>query len=199
MFKCLNFLVLAFLLAILVIFGHSFLLDKTGEYLFQKDELKPSDVIVVLSGEEAERVEYGVRLFKEGWARKNRIIMTGGPVVWRYTWSALMKMQAESLGISGKYILMEDGSRSTAEEARHTKELLEKQGYTSIMLVTSPYHSKRASKIFKTVMGDGVRVISAPVEESWFSFEGWWKRPRDRDTVFSEYLKFVRFWIFGVD
>jgi uncharacterized SAM-binding protein YcdF (DUF218 family) len=199
MFKCLNFLVLALLLAVVVIFGHSFLLDKAGEYLLQRDELKPSDVIVVLSGEEVERVEYGVRLFKDGWARENRIIMTGGPLVWKYTSSALMKVQAESMGISGKYILIVNDSRSTAEEARHTKELLEKKGYTSIMLVTSPYHSKRASKIFKSVMGDSVRVITAPVEESWFRFEDWWKRSRDRDTVFSEYAKLVRLWIFGVD
>lgn len=198
MFKCIKLLIAVGILSAVVFVGHSYLLGKAGRYLLRKDDLKPADVIVVLSGEETERIEYGVKLFKEEWARKNRIIMSGGPAVGKQTWASLMKEYAEYLGVPGQYILTEDRSRSTEENAVYTKELLDKCGYKSMILVTSPYHSERSSIIFKRIMGDRIRVISAPCDNSWFKFDEWWKRRRDRDTVLSEFSKFIRIWLFGV-
>ena len=105
---------------------------------------------------------------------------------------------AEYLGIPGKNILIEDKSRTTEEDAKFTKEILQKYKYKSLILVTAPYHSKRAASIFRKVMGTDIKIISAPVENSWFKFEDWWKRRRDRSMVLSEYSKFVWLWIFGV-
>lgn len=200
MFRCIKLIILVTAFAALIFFGHGFILDKTGEYLYKKDELSPADVIVVLSGEKTERVEYGVKLFKQGWARKDRIIMTGGLGVWKYSWASLMKKHAEHLGISGRVILLADKSRSTEEDAKSTKEILIKHGYKSIIIVTSPYHSKRAYKIFQRVMGKEIKIICAPapVENSWLKLDEWWKRRRDRAMVLSEYTKFIWFWIFGV-
>ena len=197
MCRCFKLALFLFLACVLVILGHSFMFGYMGRYIYEKDALKPADVIVVLAGREKERVEYGVKLFKEDWARKDRIIMSGGPLLWNYTAAALMKLQAESLGIPRKNIILEDRSMTTAEEAEYTREILDKYGYRSIILVTSPYQSKRAGIIFRKVMGDNVRVICAPVEDSWFRFDDWWRRPRERDTVLQEYAKFMRLWIFG--
>jgi uncharacterized SAM-binding protein YcdF (DUF218 family) len=198
MFKVMRIIIMLVILAVVVFFGHHVILDKAGQFIYQKDELKPADIIVILAGEETERVEYGVKLFKEGWSRKDRIIMAGGPVVWKYSWASLMKRHAEDLGVSGNMILLEEKSRTTEEDARFTKEILLHHGYTSIILVTSPYHSKRAFKIFQTVMGDEIKIITAPVESSWFEFDDWWKRRRDRAVVFSEYSKFLWLLVFGV-
>ena len=198
MFKCLKFIILVLVLSGLVYFFHPFLLDKAGKLIYRKDELKPADVIVVLAGEERERVEYGSYLFREGWAKKDRVIMAGGPLVWKYSWASLMKEHAEYLGIPGKVILLEDKSRSTEEDAKFTKELMEKNRYTSLILVTSPYHSRRASDIFQRIMGKDIKIISAPVEHSWFKFDDWWKRRRDRAMVLNEYAKYIWLWTFGV-
>ena len=199
MFRCIKVIVLLLILAALVFFGHPFLLDKAGKFVYKKDELKPADVIVILAGEEKERVEYGAYLFREEWAKKDRIIMAGGPLVWKYTWASLMKEHAEHLGIPGKDILLEDRSRNTEEDAKYTKDILQKYKYKSLILVTSPYHSKRAYTIFQKVMGKDIKIISAPVENSWFKFEDWWKRRRDRSMVLNEYSKFLWLWIFGVN
>ena len=198
MFRCIKVIVLLLILAALVFFGHPFLLDKAGKFVYKKDELKPADVIVVLAGEEKESVEYGAYLFREEWAKKDRIIMSGGPLVWKYSWSSLMKEHAEHLGIPGKNILLEDKSRTTEENAKFTKEILQKYKYKSLILVNAPYHSKRAYTIFQKVMGKDIKIISAPVENSWFKFEDWWKRRRDRSMVLNEYSKFLWLWIFGV-
>lgn len=192
------FIFLALLIVPLYLFHvHGLILNKVAKYLYYKDELKPVDVIVVLSGEETERVEYGVKLFKEGWARKDRMILSGGPAVWKHTWASLMQEHAIYLGVPKKAIILEDKSRSTEEKARFTREILKRYGYTSIILVTSPYHSKRAFKIFKKIIGNEIKIISAPTEESWFRFDDWWKREKERKAVLSEYSKFFRLWIFG--
>ncbi len=199
MCRCLRLLVLVAIFAVVLFLGHGVILGKAGGYLLKSDELKPADAIVILSGEEKERIEYGVKLFKDGWARKDRIIMSGGPAVGNHTSASLMKEYAGYLGVPGRYVLTEDRSRSTEENAVYTKGILNRKGYRSIILVTSPYHSKRASVIFQEVLGRQVKVISAPCKRSWFSFDEWWKRRRDRDMVLSEFSKFLRIWIFGVD
>lgn len=195
--RLLKLLILLALIAVPLYFFHGFILTKAAKYLYHKDELKPADVIVILSGEETERLEYGVKLFKEGWARKDKIILTGGPVVWKHTYASLMQEHALYLGVPKKAILQEDKSTSTEENALFTKQILKRYGYTSLILVTSPYHSQRAFKIFNKIMGGEIKIISAPSEESWFRFDDWWKRKRDRKTVLSEFFKFIQFWIFG--
>lgn len=199
MLRCLRIVLTFALLGLVVFFGHGIALEKAGRYLLKKDELKPADVIVVLSGESRERVEYGVRLFQEDWAKRDRIIFTGGPVVWKYSWAALMRDHAISLGLPSRAAILEEKSGSTEEEARYVRDILRSHGFRSIILVTSPYHSRRASAIFGKVMGEDVKIISAPAEESWFRFDKWWNRRGERSKVLSEYAKFVWFWIFGIE
>jgi uncharacterized SAM-binding protein YcdF (DUF218 family) len=198
MFKFLKIVIVFAIILGLFYVSHGFIFEKAGKYLYYKDEMKPADVIVVLAGEETERVEHGVELFKEGWARRDKIILAGGPLVWKYTWASLMKEQAIFLGVPKDAILLEDRSRTTEEDARFTKEIFKKYGYKSCILVTSPYHSRRATKIFREVMADKITVISAPAEKSWFSFDEWWERRRDRAKVLDEYSKFIWLRIFGL-
>ena len=167
--------------------------------MYYADVMKPADVIVVLAGEETERVEYGVKLFKEGWARKDKIILAGGPFVWKYSSASLMQEHAISLGIPKDAIILEDQSKTTEEDAFFTKKILDEHKYMSCILVTSPYHSRRAYTIFKKIMGKEITVISAPCNKSWFRFDDWWKRRNDRATVLDEYSKFMWLWIFGIE
>lgn len=198
MFKFFKILIAFAIILALLYFGHGYILDKAGRYLYYQDVMRPADVIVILAGEETERLEYGVKLFKDGWARKDKIILAGGPVVWKYTGASLMKEHAISLGIPKNAILLEDQSRTTEEDAYFTKQILDKHQYKSCLLVTSPYHSRRAYKIFKQTLGKEVSVISTPCNKSWFRFDEWWKRRRDRAMVLKEYSKFTWLWIFGL-
>jgi len=200
MFKCIKLLVMMIILSVVVFATYETVLDKAGEYLYKKDQIKPADVIVVLGGEQTERVKFSAKLFKEGWARKDRVIMSGGPVVWKFTLAYLMKEHAKYLGVPARAIILEEKSESTEENAKYVKEILLKRGYKSIILVTSPYHSKRSYIIFQKVMGDEIEIISVPVpvEDSWLSLHGWWKKRLDRSRVLSEYAKFIWLWLFGV-
>jgi len=194
----LKLLILLAILALPVYLFHGFILDKAAKYLYCKDELKPADVIVVIpDSETGYSVDYGVKLLKEGWAKKDRIILSGGVATWKHTWASLMQEQALSLGVPRNAILLEEKSASTKENAIFTKDIIKRHGYTSLILVTSAYHSKRANKIFEKIMGNEIKVLSAPSEESKFRFENWWKRERDRRAVLIEFFKLCWFWIFG--
>jgi uncharacterized SAM-binding protein YcdF (DUF218 family) len=194
----LKLLILLAILAIPLYFSHGLILNKAVKYLYYKDELKPADVIVVIPGSETEySVAHGAKLFKEGWARKDKIILSGGNAIWKYTWSSLMKEQALSLGVPVNAIFLEEKSSSTKENALFTKKIIKKHRYTSLILVTSPYHSKRANIIFRKIMGNEIKVLSAPSEESRFQFKDWWKRERDRKAVFIEFFKLFWFSVFG--
>jgi uncharacterized SAM-binding protein YcdF (DUF218 family) len=194
----LKLLILLAILALPLYLFHGFILDRAAKYLYCKDELKPADVIVVIPDSETEySVDYGVKLFKEGWARKDRMILSGGNITWKYAWASLMQEQALSLGVPRNAILLEEKSTSTKENAVYTREIMKRHRYTSLILVTAAYHSKRAEKTFKKIMGSEVSVLSAPAEESKFRFEDWWKRERDRKAVLIEFFKFFWFRIFG--
>jgi len=198
MFRLIKFMLMIAVVSGLLFLAHGPILTKAGELIVKKDEMKPADAIVILAGEETERVEYGVKLFKDGWARKDLLVMAGGPLVWKYTWAGLMKDHAESLGVPARKILVEDKSRTTEEDAYYTKEILKNNRIASVILVTSPYHSRRASIIFEKVLGKDIRIINAPTENSWFRVDEWWKRRRDRATVLNEFSKYLWLWLFGV-
>lgn len=199
MIKFLKTLIAFIIILALLYIGHGYILDKAGRYLYYADVMKPADVIVILAGEETERVEYGITLFKDGWARKDKIILAGGPVVWQYSWASLMQEHAISLGIPKNATILEDQSKTTEEDAFFTKQILDEHKYKSCILVTSPYHSRRAYKIFKKIMGDDITIISAPCKKSWFRFDDWWKRRKDRARVLNEYSKFLWLWLFGIE
>lgn len=197
--KFIRIIIILVLSAVLLLMAYSFILDKLGRYLYYKDELKPADVIIVVGDGEAENVKYSVKLFKEGWARKDKIIVTGGTLIGRFTTASLMKDAAMSLGIPKEVILLEDKSKLFDESAFNIKNMLAKYDYKSCIVVTSQYESKRINKIFRKIMGEEIRIISAPVDETWFNFDHWWTRQRDGAKVLDEYAKLLWMLVFGIN
>ncbi|WP_246627349.1 YdcF family protein [Paenibacillus solanacearum] len=65
-----------------------------------------------------------------------------------------------ALGVPAKDIVLEDQSRTTQENARYSKALLEKNGYKKPILVTSAFHMPRAMKHFRAQQ---VEAIPYPV------------------------------------
>ncbi len=177
-----------FMLVFCVYFSIPFILDGMGRFLIVRDDLKPADLIVVLAGDNnGERVAYGVELFKQGCAPK--MLMSGGPLQWHLTSAEWMKKQAVSLGVPPGMILLQDRSLSTLEDVLLTIPIIRENGFKSILLVTSPTHSRRALWVFKKQLSkDNIMVISAPVIKSSFKLNQWWNRHEDTQSVMWEYV-----------
>jgi uncharacterized SAM-binding protein YcdF (DUF218 family) len=70
-------------------------------------------------------------------------------------------------GVPADAILLETAAANTYENVRFTRTLLAERGWRRILLVSSPYHMRRATMTWKRVAPD-IDVIASPVEESQF-------------------------------
>lgn len=176
---------------------HSFFLSLSGEFLVKSDKLNKADLIIVLGGERGERVRFGKHLYNEGYADK--MLLSGGPIIHfpggkKITWASEMKEYAIRLGIPAKAIILQEKSHTTFGDATYSYQLLKDTLPNSIILVTSPYHSKRAFSIFKKVFVD-VNVYSVPVTNSWFKPNSWWKSKKARHQVLREYFALLLYYL----
>lgn len=193
-----------FLLVVIIIISllglyllHPLILDAMAKYLVVQDKLGRADVIVVLGGDaNGERVEEGVKLFKQGYAPY--LLMSGGPLAWRLNYAGWMKKQARESGVPEKAILLEDRSRSTIEDAKFCLPIIQGKGFKSLILVTSPYHCRRAGKVFRKVfVPAGIKVMVYPVQKSEFNPHRWWTRHEDTGAVVWEYVAMVMYFLKG--
>ena len=83
---------------------------------------------------------------------------------------------------------------NTWEEAEEVSTFVEQKGYTSVLLVTSKYHSRRAYLIFKDALKGKATVISVPSPYDSYNPEGWWKREKDMKRVIMEYQKLLLYY-----
>lgn len=116
----------------------------------------PADAIVVLgaplasdgalSSVVAERVAGGVALWLAGAAPM--LVMTGGKGPGAaHPEAPAMAAAAKAAGVRDDAILVEDRSRTTAENAREVAELLPEGA--RVWIVTQPFHGRRARRLFR--------------------------------------------------
>lgn len=189
------------IIAAAVIFGlyllTPFILQGAGDRLIVTDKLEKADVIIVLAGDNnGERVIEGVKLFKHGYAPK--LLMSGGPLAWKLTYAEWMKKQAVELGVRSPEILAQNKSQSTIEDARFSLPFVKRHGFKTIILVTSPTHTRRAAATFRKLYArEGIKIIVRPVEKSEFNPHKWWTRHEDLQLVVWEYVSMVLYFLKG--
>lgn len=159
-------------------------MSAAGSFLVVRDELKPADVIIALGGD-VERVTHAAILYKRGYAKF--IIMTA-PVAM----AEWMKQAAVEAGVPADRILLEPKAEHTYQHPVFVKPIMAAHGFTSAIVVSSPYHMRRVAMLFNRVFHKtGIKLIYYPVTNSWFDMEHWWESQEGRRIVFSEYGKMV--------
>lgn len=158
------------------------------DFTFQTFSFRPRDVktdaIVVLTGGRG-RVEEGLRLYRE--RREGCLLLIGvDPSVRRRD---LFKE------LPGEKILLENVSRTTYENAVYARELIEKQKISSLRLITSRYHMKRALLIFRNVLPKDIAIYPHPVDTGNLK-EEWWSHSGSFRLLFSEFYKYCLFRFF---
>jgi len=189
---------LAILVLLLIIyFSAPYWLNYLGKRLVVQDKLVKADIIIVLAGDNnGERVEQGIALYRAGYAPK--LLMSGGPLAWRLTYAEWMKKQAVESGIPAAAIILQDKSRSTIEDAKFTLPLLKQYNIKSLILVTSPTHTRRAQKVFTRLLKPAnIELIVYPAQKSEFNPDRWWTRHEDTSSVVWEYVSSVLYFVKG--
>lgn len=160
-----------------------------GWYLSPQDVLERSDAIVVVSGgDNNSRIQKAVELYKEDWAET--ILFSGAAAEGDVSNALAMKRIAVSRGVPRSKILIEEDSKTTAENAKFAAKIIKEKNFRSIVLVTSPYHQRRTYELFKKEL-PGVKIINrSALDENWRK-KGWWENTNARFLTVGELGKIV--------
>jgi uncharacterized SAM-binding protein YcdF (DUF218 family) len=168
-----------------------------GDFLVVRDDLQPADAIHVIAGPDSTRIDYGIQLYQQGYAKK--IIFTGGWCPCLKTNSAEYgRERALQQGIPPQAITI-DGSEvtSTYAEIGQLKEVIthSQEPIRSVISVSDPYHMRRARWTYRHVLGDQVSVQMAPVPFDLSPYQHrWWTDGASRQYVKEEYLKIAYYY-----
>ena len=142
--------------------------------LLISDNPQKADAIVVFGGgvgetgspgkSTIERARYAAELYKKGYADK--IVFSSG-YTYRHSDAENMKLFAISMGVNEKDIILEQRANSAYENVIFSKEILDKNKWNSILLISSPYNMRRLKLIFNKC-GKEKRIFYAPVEKCQF-------------------------------
>ena len=168
-----------------------------GHALAVSDPLAKSDVIVAVSGDTGPRTTTAVALWKEGLAPL--ILFSGATSDPDSVSSAeLMKREAVRLGVPADAILVEPLSATTEENAQRTAALMGERGLHTAILVTSPYHQRRASLLFSRAFdAAGLTFRNHPAADPEWDPDRWWLGEPSRTLTLVELAKLGAALIFG--
>lgn len=179
---------------ILLLLFRNLWLPAIGHFLVWADPLQPADAIVVLAGGGPHRVAHGVKLFQAGYAPwfivTNQPLNTPGI---RSHYVELMRTEAIWQGIPQEHILMApEIVRTTYEEAIAVRRLAEEREFHSLIIVTDPFHTRRARMSFRDALRDtGVIISIQPANPSWYRADTWWQDQDALRETWTEYLKLM--------
>lgn len=157
-------------------------IDFTYKTFSYRQNTKKVDAIVVLAGGKG-RVEEGVRLFRE--SRAEFLFFVGvDPSVRK---SDLYRPKPGDP--SPNNVILEQSSRNTLENSIFGRDLIVSSGVHSVLLITSRYHLKRASILFRNSLPKEITIIPYPVDSVNLK-ESWWSHGGSFQLLFREFYKY---------
>ncbi len=170
-----------------------------GFYLSPQDKLGKAESIVVVSGGETKtRTKEGVSLYLKNYSSK--LIFSGAARDQKKSGISNAQMMADiasELGVEKDDMILEEQSQTTYENAQRVKKILEKNNWNSLILVTSPYHQKRAYFCFKRALGENYQIINHSATDSVWRKNGWWKTRIGWYLTLNELQKILYLYITG--
>ena len=185
--------VVLLLLALIAFFVRETVLQAVGDFLVIQDDLYPVDVIHVIAGAD-HRTEHAIQLYKQGYAKT--LFFTGG---WytshNYYHGEHGFQQALAQGVPKEAIDYDDSPvTSTYSETVLLKAWIDQSPapISSVIVVSDPFHMRRARWTARQVLGEGVEILMAPVpfEKTPYN-QQWWVDETSQRYVKEEYQKLV--------
>lgn len=141
---------------------------------------KADAIISISGGNTSVRAAEAIKLYKNGWA--NLLIFSGAAQDESSPSNAkVMREQALAAGVPADNIVIEEDARTTHQNANNINEILRSQQISNVIIVTSPYHQRRAGFEFSRSVNGTVHVRNHPAPNDpdwsafwWLTFRGWW-------------------------
>ena len=198
--------VIAAALALLALAAFLTFAPLAGRFLVVADPLpKSADAIVVLAGSLRARSLEAARLYKDGIAP--RVVVTRetqppGATALRHAGvelpesDTLTRTALAGLGVPPRTIVtLRRRAQSTASEARTIARWACAHGIDSLIVVTSPSHTRRARLVLSRALGPHVTLTMRPTPDDSFAGDRWYRVRRDAKEVLSEWQKLAHHWL----
>jgi len=167
---------------------HAVWLAALGRMLVRDEGPAHADMAVVLAGDfYGNRILRAAELVKQGYVPK--ALVSGPHMVYGLYECDLAIAFAVRHGYPEEWFMRAPNEAlSTREEAAAILADLRHLGVHRFLLVTSDYHSARATRIFRAAGPDfEIRVVAAP--DQYFSPGGWWHNREGQKLFFMEWSK----------
>jgi uncharacterized SAM-binding protein YcdF (DUF218 family)/glycosyltransferase involved in cell wall biosynthesis len=161
---------------------------------------QPADAIVVFAGGVGEsgqagggyqeRVKHAVDLFSAGYAP--RMVFSSG-FIFAFREAEVMRQLAVSSGVPSDAIHLESQATNTHENVLFSADIARQQGWKRVLLVSSPYHMRRASLTWRQVAPD-VEAIATPTPSSQFYAHGRGASLEQIRGIAQEYAAIALYW-----
>ena len=180
-----------------------------ARYLTVEKPLPSADAIFVLSGSDAygERTDEAARLFKEKIAPKIFLTNDGLKGGWNQKeqrnpyFIERARWRLIALGVPSEAIeMLPEIVTGTNDEANLLVKVSAERNLKSLLLVTSAYHTRRTLWTFERVVSKNNSPLEIGIEfpsdgRNTPSRTGWWFSIKGWETVGTEYVKTVYYWL----
>ena len=178
---------------------------RVGSWLVVRDEPESAAAIVVLSGGVPYRAMQGADLYKLGWApevwltedrdpRKEAALSPLG--VELFIDADDNRRILEAMGVPTDAIrVIGQSVRNTADEVREISRRLSETGGERVIIVTSPFHTRRVRSLWRRLVGNAPEALLQPATRDPYDGARWWRRSDDIWAVAKELLGLVNAWI----
>lgn len=183
------------LVLVLVALAARWWLPLFAVFLIVEDPMpsQPADAIVPLAGG-VERIEYAADLYEQGVAEW--FVTTNMPLEApgiRTPYSALAAREAVWQEVPHQDIIQITTVISTTYQEVHVlRQLAEQREWRSLVVVTSPSHTRRARMMLHHIFaGQDIQITVRPVADHWYTPDTWWTRQDGLRETTNEYIKLV--------
>jgi len=174
--------------SLFLLFLMAWALLKTPSWLVVKNDSQHADLGIILGGGGVSRLRKGVELYDAGFISELLLVDLTAE-----DWKHMLTQLCPDCDLQHKKITILSGSTSTTTDAQLTLTYCRKAEVKKVLVVTDPYHTRRADLIFQHRFrwsGIEVRVISSgdynhllPPDEKW------WEDKATRETIWLEFGK----------
>jgi uncharacterized SAM-binding protein YcdF (DUF218 family) len=160
-----------------------------GSWLAVEDPLEKVDAIVAISGDTGARTDTAITLWKAGWAPM--IVFSGAAIDPASVSSAeIMRREAIRQGVPESAVLVEGASTTTEENGAEVAKLMAGRKLHTAILVTSPYHQRRAAFEFNRAFEPrGLLFRNYPARDPEWNAFLWWRQEPLRSRTLLELVK----------
>ncbi len=165
-----------------------------------------AEVLVVLAGStEATRVRHGeaLRLLAAGLADHVMLSVRRGFYWGEWLPDLVRRYLLQEYGpqLASKHVICEMTANSTGEEAHDLGRCLAQHGWNDVVVVTSDWHSRRATWIWQMLAKSSdppLQVTVHGVPDGDLDATRWWRTRRSAKTWIMEFMKIIWFLVEGL-